>query len=298
MPRRELVLVEPVAVLVHRREQRLEAVLVVVRRDADVVDAGAGRERMLGRVDAPRVGAVAEHVDDLVVERDLLVEREVAGEERVVDLAAAQLRDQRHELGLDLGEDARHLGRLHLRLEVVEQDVVRLVRRLEALDVAAAQLDVALEQRAGTARSPTSPSPRTQTGARLGGGARHLLAELGRHVHGLVVRRGGRARRSAASSESGSSDASTGAELVEQPPDLRVDEQLVREPLQQREVVGAVTAAGRRHDRPLVPGQQRRSARRARAGRARRALRRSSASAMRAAYPTGPKRMRGGRLLS
>ena len=110
-------------------------------------------------------GAVAEHVDDLPVERNLLVEREVAGEERLVDLAAALLGDQRHELGLHLGEDPRDLGRLHLRLEVVEQDVVRLVRlRLEAFDVAAAQLDVALERPEEELEVRTSPSPRPRPG--------------------------------------------------------------------------------------------------------------------------------------
>ncbi len=191
---RDLVLVEPVPVLVHRREQRLEAVLVVVRRDADVVDAGAGRERMLGRVDAPRVGAVPEHVDDLAVERHLRVEREVAEEERVVDLAVALLGDERHELRLDLVEDARDLGRLHLGLEVVEQDVVRLVAAARSI------------RRSGGAarRCARAPEEELEVGRRLrlhpdrrrlGGRARHLDAELGRHVHGLVVRAAGEAEQ-------------------------------------------------------------------------------------------------------
>ncbi len=89
---RDLVLVQPVPVLVHSREQRLEAVLVVVRGDADVVDAGTACERMLGRIDAPRVGPVAEQIDDLVIESNLPVEREVAEEKRVVDLPVARTR--------------------------------------------------------------------------------------------------------------------------------------------------------------------------------------------------------------
>ena len=53
---------------------------------------------------------MAEEVYDFVVERNLLVEVEVADEKGVVDVAIAELRDQLRELGLDLGEDARHLG--------------------------------------------------------------------------------------------------------------------------------------------------------------------------------------------
>ena len=41
-----------------------------------------------------------EHVHDLVVQRDLLVEVEVAGEERVVDLAVAKVGDQSTSSGL------------------------------------------------------------------------------------------------------------------------------------------------------------------------------------------------------
>ena len=183
---RDLMLVEPVPVLVHRREERPRGVRVVVGRDADVVDPGAGRERMLGLVDAPRSGAMPEEVDYLVVERDLRVDRKIAGQERVVDLAVAQARDQRHELVADLREDARHLRRLHLRLEVVEQDVVWLVARLIAVDVAHAQLDVALEH--GKKQLEVRRGLRLEPHRdRFGRGARHLGAKRGRHAHGLLV---------------------------------------------------------------------------------------------------------------
>ena len=77
--------------------------------------------------------------------RVLRVDRPRAVHERVVAVDRADLGDQRHELGLQLLEDLAHLGRLHARLEVVEEGVVGLVVALEALDVAALQLDRALE---------------------------------------------------------------------------------------------------------------------------------------------------------
>src|SRR5262249_38419918 len=85
--------VQAMAVLVHCREERVEVVRVVVRRDPDVVAAWAGREGMLGRIDPPAVGPVSESVDHLVRHRLLALDREVAREERVVDLAVADLRD-------------------------------------------------------------------------------------------------------------------------------------------------------------------------------------------------------------
>ena len=53
----DLVLVEPVPELVHRPEQALEPVGEVPRRDPDVGHAGARRERVHGRIEAPRVGS-------------------------------------------------------------------------------------------------------------------------------------------------------------------------------------------------------------------------------------------------
>ena len=229
-------------------------VRVVVRRDADVVDAGSGRERMLGRVDAPRARAVAEHVDDLVTELDLLVDREVAGEEGVVDLAPVKGRDQIDELGLDLVEDARDLGGLHLRLEVVEEDVVGLVTALEAVDVAAAQLDLPLhdgeEEVEVRGRLGLEPDRRG-----LGGRPRHLAAKLRGHLDGLPVvpARGADRRRLP---RIGIERVEARLELVDQPADLGVDEPLVLEPLEQRHVRTAPDEAGGGHDRPLVPGEE------------------------------------------
>ena len=103
------------------------------------------RERVHGRVEPRERGVVAEALDDL--QRVLVLRRDRPGplHEGVVALDGADLRDQRHELGLQLVEDLAHLDRLHPRLVVVEEDVVRLVVALEAVDVAALQLDRALE---------------------------------------------------------------------------------------------------------------------------------------------------------
>ena len=50
--------------------------------------------------------------------------------------------DERHLLLLQPLEDRADLGRLHPGLEVVEEDVVRLVVVVEAVDIAAAQVEV------------------------------------------------------------------------------------------------------------------------------------------------------------
>ncbi len=255
-PVRDLVLVEAVPVLVHRREHRLERVRVVVRRDPDVVVAGARGERMLGRVDRATCPGGCRTSRRSPRQRDLRVDRVLGLEERVVDVALAQLRDQGDELRLDLVEDAPHLGGLHLRLEVVEQDVVRLVPRLEAVDVAAAQLDVALERRqeALEARGRLRLEPgRAARGRR----ERHLGGELGRHPHRLLVPAPGdpHERRVVGVGIERRDDR---LELVEEAADRRVDQVLVGEPLDERLVAAADLGAGRRHLRPLVPREQHR----------------------------------------
>src|SRR6185312_15025592 len=91
-------------------------------------------------IESPRVRAEAELGDDLLRDSLLTVDGEVSGHEGVVDLDVAELCDQRNELRLELGEDLAHLYSRRVRLEVVEQDVVRLLDAVEAVDVAAAQL--------------------------------------------------------------------------------------------------------------------------------------------------------------
>src|ERR671931_456347 len=57
------------------------------------------------------------------------------------------IRQSADELRLDLIEDRFDLGARCFRLEVVEEDVVRLIACVETLDLAPKQLDVVLERR-------------------------------------------------------------------------------------------------------------------------------------------------------
>src|SRR5207247_141986 len=63
---RQLLRVEAMPVLVHGREERLDRLGVVVRRDPDVVDARARRKRVLGWIEAPGLRPVPEQRDDLL----------------------------------------------------------------------------------------------------------------------------------------------------------------------------------------------------------------------------------------
>ena len=73
---------------------------------------------------------------------------EAATQAGVVDRLRVVDRPQpREKRALEGVEDRDDLFRLHPRLVVVEDDVVRVVRRLEARHVLAAQLEVALEVR-------------------------------------------------------------------------------------------------------------------------------------------------------
>ena len=145
----DAVLVDAVPELVHRGEDRVHVVVVVSRRQADVVHAGPRGEGMHGLVEPPGVGGEAEVLEDLPLHVLLGVDRELALEARVVDgaIALGDLGDERHEAGLQLVEHRAYLRRLHARLEVVEQEVVVLVGGREALDVLLPQIDHLLEVR-------------------------------------------------------------------------------------------------------------------------------------------------------
>ena len=129
------------------------------------------------------------------------VDRPRPRHERVVAVDGADLRDQRHELRLQVVEDGAYLGRLHARLEVVEERVVGLVVAFEALDVAPLQLDGALEvEEEREVVRLARLRPDVVRGIR--GGAGHLGGELRGHAASLVVVAARVVRMSDASSES------------------------------------------------------------------------------------------------
>ncbi len=248
---RDAVLVEAVPALVHRREDRVDVALLVARRQADVLRARAGRERVHRQVEAREGGVEAEALDDLERVLVLCVDGPGAGQEGVVAVDRAVLGDQRHELGFELVEDAPHLRRLHPRLVVVEQDVVRLVVVLEALDVAALQLDGALElgeeEREVVVRARLRPDVMG-----LGGGARHLGGQLGRHAPRLLPVAPGRADQARLVGVVVETLLVRG-ELVEKRADLVGDEPLVRDSVEGRHLRAPDGASPRRHHHGLVP---------------------------------------------
>ena len=137
---------------------------------------------------------------------------------------------------LDLGEDARHLRRLHLRLEVVEQDVVRLVLRRRSTRRSDGAARRCARAAAGRARSSTSPSPRARPGADSAA-ARAISAAQLRPAPAPPSCSRARATRIERAVPGVGIERVARLELVEQPADLGIDERLVREPLQERDVL-------------------------------------------------------------
>ena len=249
--RRDAVLVEAVAALVHGGEDRGDVVFVVPRGQADVLGAGAGAERVHGQVE-PRVRwVVAEPLDDLQRVRVLRFDRPWAVHEGVVAVHRADLGDQRHELGLQLVEDLAYLGGLHPRLVVVEEDVVRLVVAVEAIDVAALQLHGALEvgEEEGVVVVFSCLCPHV---VGVGRGAGHLGGEVGRHAARLLPIASGRADQARVVGVVVELLLVAG-EIVEQLADLVGDELLVRDPVERRHLVASHRAAAGGHHHGLVP---------------------------------------------
>ena len=140
------------------------------------------RERVRGDVEAPAVGVEAdalEHVHD----RAALVLDLVRAAERaaVRPRLVARRPDERRQALAQLGEQRLQARGRHAGLEVVEQRVVGVLEAGEALDVAVAELDLALE--------------RVAEAGEVGGGARLLPGGLA--VRGGAADLGGEARRDA-----------------------------------------------------------------------------------------------------
>jgi hypothetical protein len=203
------------------------------------------------RVEPVRAGLEPERAEHLLAE--LLLPGGVEGlvEEARVDLRslAHELREHRPDRPEDLGD----LLRLHERLEVVEQRRVRRVRPLEALDVAALEIEVALERgqelREVVRRARVDPDlvpergAADQLGAQLGRDAALLLPVAARHADEARVVRVVLERLLER------------AQPLEQAPHLVVDEALVGQATQRRHRLGASGMTSRRHRDLLVPAQ-------------------------------------------
>src|SRR5215211_6474474 len=117
----DLMLVQPVAGLVHRREEAVEVVLEVARRDPDVVDRAPRGERVHRRIEPPRRLFEPEALDHLALEHLLRLDRErPAARDLAVPAGARDLLHERRLVLLHVVEELAHLGRFHVALEVVE----------------------------------------------------------------------------------------------------------------------------------------------------------------------------------
>ena len=139
---------------------------------------------MHGGVEPPLGRVEAEALDHLQLELLLAVDREARVAHRALTLGAGA-RHERNLLLLEPVEHGAHLGRLHARLEVVQQHVVRLVVVVEALDVAAAELEV-LAQRRDELLEVGLLSRLHPDGHRQRAGARDLALQLRRHAPRLL----------------------------------------------------------------------------------------------------------------
>ena len=232
----------------------MQRVLVEVRREPDVGRRERRRERMHGAVEPPRRAVHPPAFQHREREAALRLAREPATQARVVDglglLDRAQPREQR---SLQRVEDRDDLVRLHPRLVVVEDDVVRIAVGLEAGDVPPAQLEIALEVRQHDrvvlllARAePALVSERA--------GARHLGAQLRGHADRLLVV-AARDADEACLERLEVVLLLEWAQLLEELAEVGRDVELVGDPVEGRALLRARLGAARRHLRLLVPGE-------------------------------------------
>ncbi len=157
---------------------------------------------------------------------------------------------------LQVVEDRAHLGRLHLRLEVVEERVVGLVElAVEALDVAVAELEVLAQRRqeGGEVVALAGLDPDRDRERRR---ARHLRAQLGGDLARLLPVAAGDADQ-ARLERVVLVLRLEGLELLEEPTDLGRGELVVGDAPERRELLGATGCSAGRHHHLLVPGEQR-----------------------------------------
>ena len=216
------------------------------------VDGEVRREWMHRRVEA--VGALLEAEVAQDRGRDLLLflDREVAFEERVV----GRLAGVPHELGQrgpQHVEDRLHLGRLHPRLVLVEEGVVRRVARLHVLRPAERDVVHAPErgQEDGEVVLRASLEP---GGVRLAGLARPGCGDLGRDPAGLLPLAAGDADQARVVGVVVEAVLEW-RDLLEELAGLVGDEALVGDPPEGRRGLGSSRPALRRHHRLAVPAQ-------------------------------------------
>ena len=249
---RDAVLVEPVAAFVHRGEEGVDVVLVVAGCDSDVLEARVGHERVHGPIEPVVVGCEAEPLDDLQGERMLGVDCKGPAHE-VVPLVGGVLGNERDELGLENLEDRANVRRPHARLVVVEQNVVRIVVRGEALCIAEAQLETALE--------PGPERREVRCLARLDPGLVRFRSVLGERGYELardascLLPVAARDLQQARVVGVGGKRSAVRLQLVQQLPDPVVHEPLVDHGLERRELRGTRLRARSRHPDCKVPGQ-------------------------------------------
>ena len=209
---------------------------------------------MPGRVEPEvLVGGAPNARGDL--ERELVLRARAgygAGEERLGSSSPRPAVSSRERAARARSNTRRTSAVVHARLEVVEEHVVRVVRRREALDVAALQLERAVEPRP-EAREVVVCSPSAQSLHRLRAELRHLALERRRHPHRLLAVAAGdrdqRRRRPSPGRESATSGSSSSSRLA----DLVADEQLVGEAMERRKALGARSRSAAGHHHELVP---------------------------------------------
>ena len=157
---------------------------------------------------------------------------------------------------LELVEDRCDLGRLHAALVVVEQRVVRVVVRREALDVPVAQLEVPLEVRAEQLGSCSWRAPRARRRSRARRRARSRRAGRRGRARPSRSRRascgsGWRRRTRTGSDSLVASSSSSSSRPTSGSVNLLVDD-----PAERRELLGAHGAARGRHEDTLVPAER------------------------------------------
>ena len=190
---------------------------------------------MRGRVETPGTLLEAERADDALREPPLRIGVERSVEERRVDLGCVA-----HELGqcrTQRREHVAHLGRRHAGLVVVEERRVGQVGRLEALDVAALQLDVRPQVREERCEVVVPPrlDPRVVPAGRRAG---HLDAQLGGDAAGLLPVAARDADQARVVGVVGQRFLER-SEPLEQAPDLGIGEAVVDDAPEGRERVGA-----------------------------------------------------------